>query len=53
MLAAIYLDSLTQRLAPVTSIMRVGWPGFRSCLGQAVLSLCVASVHRAGCLAMI
>lgn len=41
-----------QRLAPLIN-MRVGCPGFSSRLGNAVLSLHVSSVYRAGYLAVI
>lgn len=42
-----------QRLAPTTNTVKVGRPGFRSLLGQAVPSLHVACVCRAGCFAVI
>lgn len=48
-----YPGILVAQLAPVTNAMKVGYPGFRSCLGHAVLSLHVTSVYRAGCIAVV
>lgn len=39
-------------LAPDTNTVKVGCPRFSFCLEQTILSLCVASVYSAGCLAV-
>lgn len=44
---------MAQQLAPVANTVKFGCLGCRSHLGHTVLSHHVASVHSAGCLAVI